>query len=420
MTSNTSLPRNIARKNILKPLAMCSIALYLFLLIIFESQTSSLARLASLGLYICLGFCGVYILSQKKIKLSWITVALLVFGVLLSISILYTKASATTVNTYIYRYWTSIVLIFFIANVPDSPRDLHFLINVLIVSAAILALYMYVFYGWDYLVSAEERLDDAFGNQNNTAVRCAFAIIFSVYKITTQKGIRRFLWLIPAAICLPAVMFLASRKSILMIGVGLFTLFFAYSKNKNIAKKALLIVLVLAVLWYLINNVPAFSVIKDRFDEMFAFFEGNKGDANEGDLNRQAYIQKSIAAFLESPIIGKGFYYSQYLLGVYSHNNFIELLMNNGVIGFATYYFCYGKLFFDMRRLKSLAPDAHAFILTTVMTLIALDIGVVSYFNRYTLFLLTLCAITVPIMQGAQKKDSGKNSDPSTDPSKEA
>lgn len=394
MTSNLLTSKKWANTNILKPLAMFSIALYLTLMTVFESQSSSLSRLASLGLYVCLGFCGLYILSRKRIKLPWIIIALAVFGVLLSISVLYTKTGASTVNTYIYRFWTSFVLIFVIANVPDSYEDIDFLIKVLILSGAVLALYLYFFYGWDYLISAEERLDHTFGNQNSTAVRCAFSTIFAVYKIATQKNRMRFLWLIPGIVCVPAVMFLASRKAILMIGVGLFTLFFVYSKNRNLVKKIVLIALVLVLLWYVIQFVPAFSIIKDRFDEMFALFEGNRSDINEGDVNRMRYIEMSLAAFLESPLFGKGFYYSQYLFGTYSHNNFLELLMNNGIIGFAAYYFTYVKLFLDARKLKRIAPAAHALVLTTVMTMVALDVGVVSYFNRYTLILLTLCCVT--------------------------
>ena len=408
MTSNFLTSQKWTNTNILKPLAMFSIALYLTLMIVFESQSSSLSRLASLGLYVCLGFCGLHILSRKRIKLPWIILALAVFGVLLSISMLYTKTDASTANTYIYRFWTSFILIFVIANVPDSYEDIDFLIKVLILSGAVLALYLYVFYGWDYLISAEERLDSAFGNQNNTAVRCAFSTIFAIYKIATQKNGMRFLWFIPAVICVPAIMFLASRKAILMIGVGLFTLFFVYSKNRNLVKKIVLIALVLVFLWCVIQFVPAFSIIQDRFDEMLALFEGNQSNTNEGDINRVHYIEMSLAAFLESPLFGKGFYYSQYLFGTYSHNNFLELLMNNGIIGFAVYYFTYVKLFLDARRLKRIASAAHAFVLTTVMTMVALDVGVVSYFNRYTLILLTLCCVTFSVLQ----KKKGPSSEP--------
>ena len=409
MTSNfTVYQRKKTNTNILKSLALLSIAVYIFLMVVFETLNSPLASLASYGIYACLGFCGIYILSREKIKVYWLFVALFVFGVLLSVSALYTKTAFSFIIPYIRRYWTSLILIFVIANVLDSPRDINFLLNVLIISGAALSLYLYTFYGWEYLINAEERLDDAFGNQNNTAVRCAFSVIFAIYKtVTSNKRILRFLWLVPAAICIPAIMFLASRKAILMIAVALVTLLFTYSKNKNFVKKMMVILIILVALWYVIQNVPAFSIIKDRLDNTFAFFSGDAGEDSIADLNRVYYIKASLMAFLESPVIGNGFYYSQYLLGTYSHNNYIELLLNNGIIGFCVYYFCYVKMFREAGGLKKTSRLAYVFIITTMMTFVAMDVGVVSYFNRYTLIILMLCCVTCAVHQNAIEENAG-------------
>jgi len=396
------------KQTFLRHIALLSIALYIFLMIVFETLNSPLSSYASLGLYICLGCCGSYILIQRKIKLHWSIIVFCIFGILLSISALYTPTKVSIVNAYLRLYWTSFILLFIIGNIPATLKDVRFLIGVIVISGAVLSLYLYTFYGWEYLISSPERLDNAFGNQNNTAVRCAFSVIFAFYMLATQRTKLRFLWLIPAAICIPAIMFLASRKAILMIGAGLFTLFVVYSKNRNLIKKVVLIVLLLVALWYIIQYVPAFSVIKERFEETFNLLGGAATEDSKSDMNRIRYIEMSLAAFWESPLIGKGFYYSEHLLGTYSHNNFIELLLNNGIIGFAIYYFIYLKLFAEACKIKKTAPIAHAFVITTVITFVVLDIGVVSYFNRYTLILLIVCSTMLNIAQKENDSQVGK------------
>ena len=107
----------------------------------------------------------------------------------------------------------------------------------------------------------------------------------------------------------------------------------------------------------------------------------------------------AIEAFL-----GNGFYYSQYLLGTYSHNNYIEILLNNGFVGFCVYYFCYVKMFGEARSLKKTFPLSYVLIMTTMMTFLAMDVGTVSYFNRYTLIILMFCCNSCAIYKMAAEE----------------
>ena len=250
----------------LKDFALLSIVFYIFCLVIYESMNSSLSSLASYAIYICLALCGLYTLSQWNRSWHWMVFSLVVFGVVLAISTMYTKTSNAVVSAYLYRYVTTVILLAVIAGTVSTPKDVRLLTDAVIIAGAILAIYLYTFYGWEYLITAEERLDDAFGNQNSTAVRLVFSIILSVYNVFTRKGKRRFFWLIPVALCLPAMMFLASRKGVLMILAGLFALFFT-TKKKATQKIGLAIGLLL-VLWLLITTIPAFSVINERIEKI--------------------------------------------------------------------------------------------------------------------------------------------------------
>jgi O-antigen ligase len=132
-------------------------------------------------------------------------------------------------------------------------------------------------------------------------------------------------------------------------------------------------------------------MIKGRFEEMILGLLG-QGSLNEGDILRQYYIETGLAEFKESPIWGNGFYYSAYLFGHYSHNNYIELLMNNGIIGFIAYYSIYIKLLIDAFKMKTTFHKSYVLIVLVVFVFLALDLGTVSYFDRYTLLILAVCS----------------------------
>ena len=404
------LEKKINIKTACKNMAIFSIGLYVVLTTVFESLDSDASVWASLGMYFCLAMCMLYVMVKGTINYNWLIITLAIFGVILYISTYYTRVEQSYIDMYLSLYWKTVILLFLAINAMEKSEDLQFLLNIYILSGVILAIYMYQSYGLDYLFTMEERLDDEMGNQNNVAIRCTFSVILAIYRVFTSKSVFRWLWLLLAAICVPAIMFLGSRKAIIMIVGALLTLFLVYDKNPktkivNFLKKLVLIGIIFIVVWILIYNVPAFSVIKDRFEEMFALFQGQTSSTNLGDQNREQYIEEGLATFFESPLWGSGFFYSVYLFGVYSHNNFVELLMNNGLIGFCVFYYIYLKLFLDIRVLKNRKLSIYALMFMLIVALLIMDIGVVSYYSRYSLLLITLCSRIVYLETKEMEKE---------------
>jgi O-antigen ligase len=215
----------------------------------------------------------------------------------------------------------------------------------------------------------------------------------------TETHKSRWLWIIPAAVCIPAIMFLGARKAILMIVGALFVFFIIYDKSpkekiKNFLKKIFSIALILAVVLYLINSIPAFSVIKDRFGELFAFMQGDAGNSNDGDIYRAQYIQAGIDGFIKSPIWGNGYFYSVHILGVYTHNNVLELLLNNGLIGCIAFYYIYYRILKNAFKCKKSSLKTYSLLIMLLVTFLIMDMFIVSYYTRYSLLILALCACT--------------------------
>ena len=97
-------------------------------------------------------------------------------------------------------------------------------------------------------------------------------------------------------------------------------------------------------------------------------------------------IEIGFNKWMDSPIWGYGFdsfkYYNRLMTGhfYYSHNNYIELLYDLGIIGFAIYYWFYWKLFYVAWKGKnSYTPEIRAFVIGIVFSMLVFEYGAVNY-----------------------------------------
>ncbi len=386
-----------------KQLAMFSIGLYLVFSAVFDKMAiPALAKLSSVSIYFCLGCCALFILSRGTFRLNYAIVILLVTGALLTISTVYTPAPEATVSKYLYRYWTSVILVVLISNTVDSFEDVDKVLTYYSLAGVALSICMYSLYGVSNLAAAMGRVDDQLGNQNAVGMICAFGVVFAVFEMIRAKGYQKVLYVLAALICMPAVMFTGSRKAILIIVVAFVAFLLLYSESKNFIRNVLLGIVLVGLVILAIYNIPAFDVIRTRFESTFDFFLGGNVDAAVvGDDHRVMFMEKGIKVFLEHPYFGAGFVSSHYYFGVYSHNNYIELLMNGGLALFLTYYFMYLLSFiFNLKHRRKMPRVYFAIALTVIIMILVADIGVVTYYERTTLIAMSLCAT---IAQAAKK-----------------
>lgn len=82
-----------------------------------------------------------------------------------------------------------------------------------------------------------------------------------------------------------------------------------------------------------------------------------KGKADSSTLLREKYIKIGIESFKESPVVGYGVGTFSEINKVktnhntYSHNNFIEIAVGMGLIGFISYYWIYVYLIMEYLKL---------------------------------------------------------------------
>ena len=120
-------------------------------------------------------------------------------------------------------------------------------------------------------------------------------------------------------------------------------------------------------------------------------------------------IQIGLDKWMQSPIWGYGFdsfkYYNQIVTGrfYYSHNNFVELLYNEGIIGFVLYYWYYIRVIMIAWKRKAVIPQkTRAFVISAVLSMLVYEYGAINYTSTSTMILLCLISIMLGINDNSE------------------
>lgn len=153
-------------------------------------------------------------------------------------------------------------------------------------------------------------------------------------------------------------------------------------------------------LYYFSEYLPhSFAMVFDS--------ESYGDDAERNSLqDRVIAINAAISAFYEYPLLGYGLgnlvYYPLNIHGQMSHNSYIELLAETGVLGFFSYfilvvYFLYKSKTFDFEMLKGDGRQVNLYP-TSVLCLILFSImslTLVTYYSRIMFFVFSICFLLV-------------------------
>ena len=150
-----------------------------------------------------------------------------------------------------------------------------------------------------------------------------------------------------------------------------------------------IIVAVLYSGYTLVMTIPEwYNTIGWRLEGAIAIITG-RGSADSSALLRAEYIEVGWEAFKENPILGYGI--NNYRLinlqatghQTYSHNNFIEILVGIGIVGFFIYYSFYLKLTVDYIKvyLKRLTTPLINTIAVCFIMMFLMHVAVVSYYS---------------------------------------
>lgn len=367
------------------------IGLFFFILVysgMYYSMFQSLITISYIVLFVC--FLRIVLRSKKLVHIDYLFIggAFVLYSFL---SALWSYDYSTTVNQVVIlakSFFVSFILI----NCLRSRELLEWAFKILMFSSLVFGL-LYI-YQIDLSMIGAYRLtefadnDDGLPNLNLVSIPVAFAFVYFLFCYLKDK---KYIYIILSIICIVIVFLLGSRKSIISSVLGIFFLSLKVSGKKKMKIILFCFLLILLIPFFIPTDYLDF--VLDRLMQLANVNQNLLLD--ESDLIRKQLLSTGIDYFMQSPLIGHGFYnFSRLFLfeygsAVYSHNNYVETLVGGGIIGFVLYYLLYYVIIRDLSVRKH-DFNIYYILLLFVVIMLFNQTGIVLLHDRYTWIFISL------------------------------
>ena len=127
-------------------------------------------------------------------------------------------------------------------------------------------------------------------------------------------------------------LFITGKRGLLIfsvISIALIYIYIAFKDEKNILKYIVMILIVVSIGYIAVINIPQTQVIIDKIQVL---------NENKDALNgRDKLWKESIEVFINNPLMGIGIGAIKEVIGEYSHNSYIQILAETGIVGAIIY-----------------------------------------------------------------------------------
>lgn len=373
------------------------------------------------------------ILIQDFIPIFGEAFKIVITGGLLLFSFVFLNRSNWKINQKTYFYWVLGILLYFYTSSMWAIRPIlsywliiQALIPILVVTfsmflyatdrdkvyhllgvyyfAAIVML-LYLVFVLDFSAIAGNRVtaaintDEESWNSNGIGLTFATGIYCGYLLIKRSSKVYRFCFILLSILMLYGILLTGSRKSLIILFIPIIC-FSAYNLKRNFFKVLVTVFISIIIAYYLIIKVPFFyDIIGVRMEDLFNILSNNT-DGTE-DTSRVLLIIYGWEWFLEHPLLGVGVNNYRALSNAtiefagknfYAHNNYIEILVGCGLIGFILYYSAHIYLLKQSLRLQSAASK---WVISFLAITLFVDMAMVSYYDLMTHYFLIICFIVI-------------------------
>lgn len=253
-----------------------------------------------------------------------------------------------------------------------------------------------------------DRLGGTAGNVNDYAFILCTAInllLFSFYVDANKK--KMFYWkilklLIILLFAIEIIFFTLSKTGLIIMLFSFIIFSSNYIIKSSVISKFLVVTAVLIL--YLMVNPNSIEIefsVFDRFLGMYDTLSDNSSSVDASTSQRSDLITEGIRLWSERPLLGWGpgqyRWVNKVDFGVYSHNNFIELLVNFGLLGFFIFYsvhFYLLRKLFKLKKMKQRNNEVN-WLLIMLFSLLIIDLTFVTYYNK--IYVINLAFILVNV-----------------------
>lgn len=218
---------------------------------------------------------------------------------------------------------------------------------------------------------------------------CSISSLYLAHELKRKKYYAAF------ALFVIFCLLTGSKTALLMIVVGSTLMLILYSKS---ILTSILITLFIPIflfgIYITLMNVDIFyTVLGNRIEGFFSIFD-SEGVVDASTDTRMSMINDAWSLFLQRPILGNGLENFR-LLSVYdsySHNNYMELLSNTGIIGTLIYYSLPVSLLITsiLKRIRQRNKNYNLIIILLSIVIIT-DISSITYKKVITQIIVVLC-----------------------------
>lgn len=263
------------------------------------------------------------------------------------------------------------------------------------------------------------RLGSTLLNANAYAYVLVFGVVFALRDLIVRRpekpGPRRsvvLMYLAYICICIYVVIALTgSRKGTILI-VGMSFSMVAYWSWHQPLKRRPLLIIILAVVFagagYGLYQTAGFS----RLADLTNFITGN-AVSDSGLTKRAALLDNALKLWSQRPFTGWGLDMFRDVSGqrTYAHNNYVELLANQGLIGLMVYLMTYVTAFVSLLRSVIRSTDALArgngfWALVVLCATAVWDMGAVSYYDKLNWVVLSTVIAVAFLAQKATQSET--------------
>ncbi|MBE6583904.1 MAG: O-antigen ligase family protein [Ruminococcaceae bacterium] len=371
----------------------------------------------SIALYSFLLYSAFAIIYSGKIKLTpilWWELICLLFAL---VAMYYSPSFSIFGGTY-YSLIVNFIIVFILTQMPWNRARFNMIMKAFVVSSVGLMIILFVTGKLNFTETPDRFGSSLTGNANIFAVMLMMGAIYSIWLLISSKtATEKVLYLLSVVILYVGMFMSGGRKYVVIPIIFVYVLLVNKVDKKgksHVLESTCLVILVCFVIYQLIMNVPMlYESIGIRFDEFFALFN-NRAEADSSSLFREKMITAAFDKWKTSPLWGHGFdsfkyYNASSVTGhmYYSHNNFVELLYNQGIIGFIAYYSFYVYLIVKAVKIRK-KTLFKGFVLAAIISTLVFEIFEVTYSITPTQLMLCFSYICLHICSQDEKAVSNE------------
>lgn len=367
--------------------------IYLF---VDKSETLIYSKLAILGFIAC---TIPYLIKKKTLYLHEFIIMLSLFVSYTGFSIIWAEDRSLAITRFL-----TIVQLFILAiviyHIFYIKRETDVILKSLLFAGICLCIYVFMKYSifeiFGFLASSG-RLGSKIANENLIGRNLSVTVIICVYYFFIRKKLTVSLAMITSFLLLIAT---KSRASLFVLIVGIFLILYYTIGTRNKIKFGLILTLICLTVITVGQQSWAESIYNRVIAGIASFITKNTLDASVSI--RWNLIKEGIEQFFNKPILGYGVGTSFVMVNTNYHNNYIQLLVECGIVGFLLYYSMYA--FILAKLYKYIKKNVEALVIFTLIVMnLVYDFSTPSYYDKLTYVYLVLGFLFIRINRNKVK-----------------